>query len=635
MKVIVGNAHLEKWTRVLKLLKQFGNQVHLEANDRVLTLSTFNPSMTNYATVLFFRNFFTCCQMNVISDKSEKVVVPVNEILKPYRTLKVAKSYLSSEIKFNPTEDFISVTSEGKTHVSTTYKLCATESSSDVQFDCDPYAMKSFLKADAKVLSSCLSKINHMKELSELTLKIQGQRVMLKNTVTDMARKDGTVVTEYTLTSHDFIEFEVDADSIELAFGFREFKIFTSFAEQLKVPVTIYFQTPNDPVIVTVKTDTFEARLCMVTRIRDPFDMAGTEASGSSVGSNGRISNVASQMPVPSRDVSVEVNRRVERGTLDAQRDHTEEPARKRPLILRKKSNRLVPEASVNQDPDEEVMFVADLGMSQNSVRDQSESRTSERDVVISGRVETLSSQSEAENLLLGDGEPLVYQDDDDDVLFIADLGPSNSLTNVPLVQQVEQSNMFVGYQPLTSDVNMPPMTVREYQKSLTGEYQLLPPGSDDEDATYDGQRDDTEEPVSKRPRRTDFRLEPEPLANQDNEDDVMFVADLGVSENPARNESESRTSERDVVISERVDTFSSQGDAQNLRIRDEPENAVNAVISIVPLVQQMEGRARSVGYLTLQAVVNAPPMTEAEYLKSLPGHDQVLCPDSDEEDAT
>ncbi|CAL8129846.1 unnamed protein product [Orchesella dallaii] len=467
MKVIVGNAHLGTWCRAVHALTQVGDdEIHFDASDGILTLSTFNASMTNYATVLFFRNFFSSCQMNVTSDEPEKIAVPAKTILKPYRTLKVAKSYLSSEIKFNPTEDFITVTSEGKSHVSTTYKLCATESSSDVQFDCDPYAMKSFLKADAKVLSSCLSNFNHMKGLSELTLKIQGQRVMLKNTVTDMARKDGTVVTEYTLTSHDFIEFEVDADSIELAFGFREFKIFTSFAEQLKVPVTIYFQTPNDPVIVTVKTDTFEARLCMATRIRDPFDMAGTEASGNSVGSNGRISNVASQMPVPSRDVSVEVNRRVERGTLD-------------------------------------------------------------------------------------------------------------------------------------------------------------------------DQRDDTEEPVPKRPRRTDFRLEPEPLINQDNEDDVMFVADLGMSENPVRDESESRTSERDVVIGGRVETLSSQSDAQNLMIRDEPENAVNPVPSIVPLVQQMEGRARSVGYLTLQAVVNAPPMTEAEYLKSLPGHDQVLCPDSDEEDAT
>ncbi|CAL8129837.1 unnamed protein product [Orchesella dallaii] len=633
MKVIIGNAHLETWCRAVHALSQVGgDEIHFDASDGILTLYTLNASMKNYATVLFFKNFFTSCQMNVTSDEPEKIAVPAKTILKPYRTLKVAKSYLSSEIKFNPAKDFITVTSKSMTNVATTYKLCATESSSDIQFHVDLDALTNLVEVNGRDLLRRLSIFDSFTEMSQIGMKTLGKKILFYAVVSD--QKGGSKIQHTFLLERECKKYCVKTD-VELAFGFRELKIFTSFAEQLKVPVSICFQTPNDPVIVTVKTDTFEARLCMVTRIRDPFDMAGTEASGSSVGSNGRISNVASQMPVPSRDVSVEVNRRVERGTLDAQRDHTEEPARKRPLILRKKSNRLVPEASVNQDPDEEVMFVADLGMSQNSVRDQSESRTSERDVVISGRVETLSSQSEAENLLLGDGEPLVYQDDDDDVLFIADLGPSNSLTNVPLVQQVEQSNMFVGYQPLTSDVNMPPMTVREYQKSLTGEYQLLPPGSDDEDATYDGQRDDTEEPVSKRPRRTDFRLEPEPLANQDNEDDVMFVADLGVSENPARNESESRTSERDVVISERVDTFSSQGDAQNLRIRDEPENAVNAVISIVPLVQQMEGRARSVGYLTLQAVVNAPPMTEAEYLKSLPGHDQVLCPDSDEEDAT
>lgn len=54
------------------------------------------------------------------------------------------------------------------------------------------------------------------------------------------------VVTEYNMSSHDFIDFDIHVDNIEFAFGFREFKLYTTFAEQLKLPINIHFQNPEE-----------------------------------------------------------------------------------------------------------------------------------------------------------------------------------------------------------------------------------------------------------------------------------------------------------------------------------------------------------------------------------------------------
>ncbi|ODN00284.1 Cell cycle checkpoint control protein RAD9A [Orchesella cincta] len=457
MKVTIGNANLGTWCRIVHGLTQVGDdEIHFDASDGILTLSTYNASMSNYATVLFFRNFFTSCQMNTDSDEPEKIAVPAKTILKPYRTLKVAKSYLSSEIKYIPSEDFITVTSEGKTHVSTTYKLGATESSSEIQFECDPYAMKNILKTDAKVLASGLSNFNHMKGLSELTLKIQGERVMLKNTVTDVARKDGTVVTEYNLTSHDFIEFEVEEETVELAFGFREFKIFTAFAEQLKVPVSIHFQSQDDPVIVTVKTQSFEARLCMATRIRDPFEMTGADGSQSTGGSNGRISNVTSQSCSESRNVSLEVNRRVDSGTLEAERVAVEASVPEEPAAKRPRRTDLHVEPSVDLVELPVGQFEASVNQVEVSV----------------GQVEPSMDHVELS----------VDQEDADGNGMVIDTDPV-ALNIHSMVQQMEKRAKSIGYRTLQNLVNTPRITEEEYLESLPGHDQILCPESDDDES--------------------------------------------------------------------------------------------------------------------------------------------------------
>ena len=51
---------------------------------------------------------------------------------------------------------------------------------------------------------------------------------------------EGQVYTELSLNPVDFTEYAIETDG-ELTFPLREFKTFTSFAETMKLPVSIYF----------------------------------------------------------------------------------------------------------------------------------------------------------------------------------------------------------------------------------------------------------------------------------------------------------------------------------------------------------------------------------------------------------
>lgn len=52
----------------------------------------------------------------------------------------------------------------------------------------------------------------------------------------------------------------------------------------------------------------------------------------------------------------------------------------------------------------------------------------------------------------------------------------------------------------------------------------------------------------------------------------------------------------------------------------------------IADLVERLENQNKSKGYKAIKRILAQPRMTEEEYLKTIPGHDIILCPDSDEE---
>lgn len=74
--------------------------------------------------------------------------------------------------------------------------------------------------------------------------------------------------------------------------------------------------------------------------------------------------------------------------------------------------------------------------------------------------------------------------------------------------------------------------------------------------------------------------------------------------------------------------------DFLNENVEDEqPENP--EPIQIGPVIEELEKRKFSKAYIAIRNMISRPSITEAEYLRTIPGHDIVLCPDSDEEDAS
>jgi len=185
-----------------------------------------------------------------------------------------------------------------------------------------------------------------------------------------------------------------------------------------------------------VKNDTFEARLCMATRIRDPFDQTNGSQSSAGGSSDGRISNVTSQTnSSSSRLVSLEVNRRAERGTMDtAQRVDAEPSLPNEPLPKRPRRTEVEPV----------VVPVIDIDMDE-----------------------------------VGDDA-----NDNDNNVMMVDENPVNPprIDIISLVEQMETRQRSIGYRAIQLHVNQPYITEEEYLKSLPGHDIILCPPSDEEE---------------------------------------------------------------------------------------------------------------------------------------------------------
>lgn len=66
----------------------------------------------------------------------------------------------------------------------------------------------------------------------------------------------------------------------------------------------------------------------------------------------------------------------------------------------------------------------------------------------------------------------------------------------------------------------------------------------------------------------------------------------------------------------------------------EQPEDPNPAEVpNIGELIDKLEKRNNSPVYKAMQRILSRPRVSEEDYLKSLPGHDVVLCPESDDED--
>ncbi|XP_076232409.1 cell cycle checkpoint control protein Rad9 isoform X3 [Calliopsis andreniformis] len=129
-----------------------------------------------------------------------------------------------------------------------------------IQYDKD--GLSNQLSSQSRVLGDALQ--NFQQNLIEITLEVSSQKLLLRNYVDDTSGLSNTTRTQLALGRGEFDRYDISGDRA-ITFCMKEFKAFLIFAENVGIPVSIYFEEPGKPAIFALKNPSFEANLVLST----------------------------------------------------------------------------------------------------------------------------------------------------------------------------------------------------------------------------------------------------------------------------------------------------------------------------------------------------------------------------------
>lgn len=194
--------------------------------------------------------------------------------MKPFRSMKFITKCIFCEISFEEGKDTVVITMGCKSLAEIRYNIPMVSDRDELHAECDMEKLVNFLRSEPKFLMDNLSHFTHGKGLQDLTLKVHGNKLLMKNCATDLLRKgrlilltfllknlmlnpylfaiyvfkplsEGKIYTEVTLSTSAFDRFAITEDT-EVTFQHKDFKSLISLAEFLKLPVTLHFFGPQE-----------------------------------------------------------------------------------------------------------------------------------------------------------------------------------------------------------------------------------------------------------------------------------------------------------------------------------------------------------------------------------------------------
>jgi len=116
--------------------------------------------------------------------------IPSRVILSPFKSARFLSRQCSvCDIETKDSENRLLVHFAVKNRVDLSHEMNFSVDSDELQVDCDINSFKNWITADPNVIIGSLSNFGYLKGISHLTLKVEGNKILFKNCMTDMVRK--------------------------------------------------------------------------------------------------------------------------------------------------------------------------------------------------------------------------------------------------------------------------------------------------------------------------------------------------------------------------------------------------------------------------------------------------------------
>ncbi|XP_044218950.1 cell cycle checkpoint control protein RAD9A [Thunnus albacares] len=264
MDCVVTGGNVKVLAKAIHSLSRIGDELYVEPQDDGLALRSVNSSRSAYACFLFAPLFFS--RYTIPSGHSFRCKIAIRSVQAVFRSLAtLEKTVEKCHIVLDEQKDRLTFTLHCKHGLLKTHNLSFQDSESlQAVFDKDSCA--NIFRAQPRLLVDTV--VHFPPSLEEVTMSVNDERMWVRNHVEEEAEQSKAMMTELCLASDEFDHFAVKAHN-SITFCLKELRGLLVFAESTGLPISIYFDEPGSPVVLSVTDSVLEGNFVLATLSED------------------------------------------------------------------------------------------------------------------------------------------------------------------------------------------------------------------------------------------------------------------------------------------------------------------------------------------------------------------------------
>ncbi|XP_076595206.1 cell cycle checkpoint control protein RAD9A [Chaetodon auriga] len=259
MDCVVTGGNVKVLAKAIHSLSRIGDELYVEPQDDGLALRSVNSSRSAYACFLFAPLFFS--RYTLPSGYAFRCKMAIKSVQAVFRSLaSLEKTVEKCHIKLEEQKSRLTFTLHCKHGLLKTHNLSFQNSESlQAVFDKDSYG--NIFRCQPRVLVDTVA--HFPPSLEEVTVSVSDERMWVKNHVEEEDQSKA-MLTELYLASDEFEHFAVRTQN-SVTFCLKELRGLLAFAEATGLPISIFFDEPGSPIVLSVTDSVLEGDFVLAT----------------------------------------------------------------------------------------------------------------------------------------------------------------------------------------------------------------------------------------------------------------------------------------------------------------------------------------------------------------------------------
>ncbi|XP_038554566.1 cell cycle checkpoint control protein RAD9A isoform X1 [Micropterus salmoides] len=260
MDCVVTGGNVKVLAKAIHSLSRIGDELYVEPQEDGLALRSVNSSRSAYACFLFTPLFFN--RYTIPSGHTFRCKMAIKSVQAVFRSLaSLEKTVEKCHIQLDEQKNRLTFTLHCKHGLLKTHNLSFQDSES-LQAVFDKDSCVNVFRSQPRLLVDTV--VHFPPSVEEVTVSVSDERMWIRNHVEDEAEQSKAMLTELCLASDEFDEFAVQAQN-SVTFCLKELRGLLVFAESTGLPISMYFDEPGSPVVLSVTDSVLEGNFVLAT----------------------------------------------------------------------------------------------------------------------------------------------------------------------------------------------------------------------------------------------------------------------------------------------------------------------------------------------------------------------------------